>query len=381
MLTIPGRVPITIHPLFWLFALFIGWMSTYTLTGALLWLIVILISVLIHEYGHAFTAMLFKQNVKIELAAFGGFTYRQGPKLKLWQEFLVVLNGPVAGLCLFAISWFLLNGFGIVNPTFTSLLKIAVYVNLFWTLINLVPMMPLDGGHLMSIILEGIFGYKGIKASLILSIVIGICVSAFFLIIGAWLVAALFIILTFESSRSLKFYRMLSEKDRDTSVQELMKEAETSLMQGKEGEALNQFLKVREKANKGLFYSMATEAAADILVKMNKAEQAYELLLPLKKDLTNESLALLHEVAFKRKDYQTVSELSDKVYQHSPSYETALMNAIAFGQLGSSQPAVGWLECSIRDGLPSIKETISLKDFDPVRHDPQFKKFEQDSLS
>ncbi len=72
MITIPGRIPITIQPLFWLVALFIGFLSTKTFLGALVAAFVILISVLVHEFGHALTGMLFGQSTRIQLAAFGG---------------------------------------------------------------------------------------------------------------------------------------------------------------------------------------------------------------------------------------------------------------------------------------------------------------------
>src|SRR5690625_4019364 len=105
MITIPGKIPVSIHPLFWLIAFFIGWMWTMTLTGALICVFVILFSVLFHEFGHALTAILFGQKTRIELAAFGGFTYREGRKLKLWEEFFVVLYGPIAGFLLFVIAY------------------------------------------------------------------------------------------------------------------------------------------------------------------------------------------------------------------------------------------------------------------------------------
>src|SRR4051812_44657305 len=117
MIKIPGKIPISIHPLFWLLAAFIGWMSSYTLSGTLLAICVIVFSVLFHEFGHALTACAFGQKTRIELAVFGGFTYRQGRKLKLWEEFFVVLNGPIAGLILFGIASLIIHLTTITNPS------------------------------------------------------------------------------------------------------------------------------------------------------------------------------------------------------------------------------------------------------------------------
>jgi hypothetical protein len=61
MIVIPGRIPVSIHPLFWLFSGMIGWLYTQNLIGVLVWVGIILISVLVHEFGHALTAIAFKR--------------------------------------------------------------------------------------------------------------------------------------------------------------------------------------------------------------------------------------------------------------------------------------------------------------------------------
>ncbi len=76
-------IPIAIHPFFWLFSALIGWMMSGTLVGALIWMGIIFFSVLIHEFGHALTATLFKQKARIQFIAMGGVTSFEGPKLKL----------------------------------------------------------------------------------------------------------------------------------------------------------------------------------------------------------------------------------------------------------------------------------------------------------
>ncbi len=103
-----GRfIPITIHPLFWVIAVLIGWLNSWSPVGTLLWTIVILVSLLVHEYGHALTAKGFGQRVSIELVAMGGLTYHRGKKLKPWQDFLIILMGPLAGFLLFVAAYFI----------------------------------------------------------------------------------------------------------------------------------------------------------------------------------------------------------------------------------------------------------------------------------
>ncbi|MCC5831844.1 MAG: M50 family metallopeptidase [Chlamydiales bacterium] len=377
MITIPGRIPISIHPLFWLIAFFIGWIWTMTLAGALVCIAVILFSVLFHEFGHALTAMLFGQKTRIELAAFGGFTYREGPKLKLWEEFLVVLNGPIAGFLLFLIAFAIFQNVEIESPLLLFTVKFTFVANLFWTVINLVPVLPLDGGHLLSIILEAIFGFKGVKLAIIVGLIIAVAISIFFFALGMFLIGALFLILTFESFRSLRYYKIFSEQDRDSNLQELMKAADADFQAGRSAEALTKLEEVRLKTKEGILYTLATQEMAEIYRNQERYEEAYQLLVPIHKTLSTDNLATFHFLAFMNGDYQTVVEIGNKCYQDNPSADTALINALAHGALSDAEPAVGWLECSVREGLTSVKEAVSREEFDPIRNDPRFRSFEE----
>jgi stage IV sporulation protein FB len=375
MITIPGRIPIAIHPLFWLIAFFIGWMWTYNFTEAILCVVVILVSVIFHEFGHALTAKCFGQKARIELAAFGGFTYREGRKLKLWEEFLVVLNGPIAGFLLFLAAYTVFQTVKIQNPVAVTLLKFTFAANLFWTIVNLVPVLPLDGGHLLSIILEAIFGFKGVKIAIVVGIAIAIAISIFFFIVGLYLVGALFLILTFESFRSLRYYKIFNEKDRDTDLQALAREADADFQAGRTEKALEKLQKVRAQAKEGILYTMATQEMAEIYRNQQRFEEAYHLLLPIEETLSGDTLSLFHFLAFINADYPKVIEIGNRCYQDNPSYDTALINALANGALAKTEPAVGWLECAKREGLPAVADALKREEFDPIRSDPRFQAF------
>ena len=376
MLRFPGKIPVAIHPLFWLIALFIGWMWTMSLIGSITCLVIILVSVLFHEFGHALTAVAFGQKARIELAAFGGFTYREGPKLSLPKEFLVVLNGPITGFILFVASYLLQHFVVIENETLNFAVRFTMIANLFWTIINLIPVLPLDGGHLLSIILEAIFGFKGIKMAIVIGLVISVIISVTFFAIGMFLVGALFLILTFESFRSLRYYKIFNEKDRDSELQALIKEAEMDHEQGNVDAALEKIEQVRTRTKEGILYTLATQKLALIRKEQEKYEEAYTLLKPLKKHLTGDNLALFHFLAYMIQDYSAVVELSSKCFQDTPSYNTALINSLAYAALDRPEAAIGWLECSIREGLPSINDAVDRLEFDTIRDSNQFTKFE-----
>ena len=52
MLKISGPIPIAIYPFFWILAAAIGWLNTFNFPGTLIWMVIIVGSVLVHEFGH-----------------------------------------------------------------------------------------------------------------------------------------------------------------------------------------------------------------------------------------------------------------------------------------------------------------------------------------
>jgi stage IV sporulation protein FB len=56
MLRIPGKIPIAISPAFWIFAALIGYLNSQSFIGTIIWIGIIFVSVLVHEFGHALTA-------------------------------------------------------------------------------------------------------------------------------------------------------------------------------------------------------------------------------------------------------------------------------------------------------------------------------------
>ena len=97
MIRIGGRIPVTIYPTFWIVAALIGYVNSFSWMGTLIWMVIIFISVLFHEFGHALTSVLFGKNPRIELVAWGGLTYHEGENLSFPKQFLIVFDGPLLG--------------------------------------------------------------------------------------------------------------------------------------------------------------------------------------------------------------------------------------------------------------------------------------------
>ena len=373
MIHLKGKIPITIHPFFWLTAAIIGFLYSGALIGTIVWIFVILVSVLVHEMGHASTALFFGLKPRIELVALGGLTIHQGDKLPFWKQFIIVLNGPIFGFCLFLLAWLLLRM--PVTGFIKGVLSYFFIVNLIWTIFNLVPVMPLDGGQLLRIALESFFGAKGFHVSLIIGMTIAGGTSLFFFLTQNFFIGAILFLFAFQNFDMYRKLKHLSDGDRSGPLKQSLEEAEKDLQAGNKDKALFAFEKIRNESKEGMIHMMATQYLAFLKYDLGKTKEAYELLLPIRSELTSEALCLLHKAAFDEKDYPLVEEIGGNCFQAMPSKEVAFRNALACAALAKAKPAVGWLETSFQEGLENIAGILRGPEFDHIRESELFQKF------
>lgn len=375
MISIPGRIPIFISPFFWLLIFVIGWLNSGTLIGTAVWATVILISILIHEYGHALTALMFGQEAEINLIGLGGMTKRNGPKLDHWKEFLIVFNGPFAGILTFLAANMLLNHFAENKTILVYFLIVAVNVNLFWTLLNLLPVLPLDGGHLLRIILEKIFGFRGYRWSFLVSMILACAIGILSFLSQQVIMGALFLMLAFEGYRAWADIKEMLPEDENKELQEWVQEGMKDLEAGRLSEALQQFEAVRQRTSKGMLYVTATQYGARILAEQGNFKLAYLWLYPLKSRLSPEYLRLLQQLSYRLQEWEETVKIGELLYQQEPSIDAAVTNALSYGILGQAVPAVGWLRCAVQLGLKNVDQIIEKREFDAIRQSDPFQKW------
>jgi len=113
----------------------------------------VFLSILIHELGHAVTLRRYGFPSEIVLYAMGG--YATSTHLSTWKRVLVSAAGPGAGFVLYGALWGLeyalveSNSALLQNRAVLYCIWLLLRINLFWGLMNLVPCLPLDGGHIM----------------------------------------------------------------------------------------------------------------------------------------------------------------------------------------------------------------------------------------
>jgi Zn-dependent protease len=338
-------------------------------------MVVILVSVLFHEFGHALTAFIFDQHPQIELVTLGGMTYHDGQKLSFAKQFFIVLNGPLFGLVLFGIATALLRIPSINTTILGPILSLTRFVNLFWTITNLLPVLPLDGGQLLRILLDKICGLKGFKYVLFTGMIIGVGISLVAFLYQQFFIGALFFLFAFQNYDTMRRTRHLSESDRNDAVRDLIARIEQLLQNGQRDEAAQLCEQVRSQAKNGLLFALATQYLAFLKYEKGLSLESYQLLMSIKEDLANDGLCLLHKTAFDQQDFPLVVELGSTCFQNLPNAETALRNALAHAELKQSTPAVGWLRTAIQEGLSNVEEITKIHSFDHIRKDPIFEEF------
>jgi stage IV sporulation protein FB len=226
-------IPVRVHPLFWLIALLFG--ASGDLIQLPIWVFVVFVSILIHELGHALAMRRYGQPSRIILHFAGGLTVPEpvswgsrwaNVALRPNQEIFISLAGPGAGFLLatlVAVSVTMSGGsiitswlFGLIPLPAAALLPFGgrvmslfvtmlLWVNVFWGLINLLPVYPLDGGNVSRYLLLKADPIGGVRKSLWISVIAGGLVAvAAFLILRSIYMAFLFGLLAFQSYQLLQ---------------------------------------------------------------------------------------------------------------------------------------------------------------------------------
>lgn len=120
--------------------------------------VLLMVSILLHELAHAVTARLFGYRVTgITLWAMGGFTtFRTTRAHTPAREAAIAAAGPVATLAVAAVGWVgvTVTSAGVVQDLLLSLTLANLLVGIF----NLLPGSPLDGGAIVRAIVWAVSG-------------------------------------------------------------------------------------------------------------------------------------------------------------------------------------------------------------------------------
>ena len=146
--------PVRVSPYFFLIAALFGYSFTMQIgkpvVHLVVWIVLMFLSILLHEMGHALAYRLFGSPSEISLHGFGGYAIGYPPR-QPWKRIIISFAGPLAQLLLAGVVWLsaFLTGWPLKSDLLTDTFFFLLLMNIFWPIFNLLPMLPLDGGNIM----------------------------------------------------------------------------------------------------------------------------------------------------------------------------------------------------------------------------------------
>lgn len=235
--------PIRIHPFFWVAVLLLGYRPDGTAPLELIvWVVVVIVSIVVHELGHAVLQRRYGGRPRIVLYGFGGLAITDYVDFTPRRQIAISLAGPAAGLCLagatLLVLWasghpvgvqlgsqFRFEGSGLQADYALPLLLLNVYwaapeqtlpdlvvlhlltVNIYWSLLNLLPIYPLDGGRVSRELFTMKNHSTGIELSLQLSIATAAVIVLYALVHRRMFLALMLGYLAYTNYQTLRRYQ------------------------------------------------------------------------------------------------------------------------------------------------------------------------------
>jgi Zn-dependent protease len=144
-------IPVRVEPFFLIVAVLFGMrLERLDLIGV--WVAVTFVSILVHELGHAVALKVFGQPSAIVLHGFGGVTL-SARRLSQARSIVVSLAGSLTALALLWLPARTVQGtewYWDQQLLLRAAITFTAFANLWWSVANLLPIRPLDGGNVAS---------------------------------------------------------------------------------------------------------------------------------------------------------------------------------------------------------------------------------------
>lgn len=228
-----GSIPVEVHPSHLLLSALLGWSSlpaqgspafqSWPFAGLsgpdapgfgraatahiLTWVLVVFVSVLVHELGHALTGRAFGYRPSISLVWMGGLTQTHAEGRIPWhKDVTLTFAGPLFGLLLGVGAYVAKERWALPGGAASEILGLFAMANFAWAVFNLLPVLPLDGGRISSTLAQRAFGPRGFALSQVLALLVCAGVMLFAFKVGMPLVAVFFTLFGFQAVQALAAY-------------------------------------------------------------------------------------------------------------------------------------------------------------------------------
>jgi len=224
-------VPVRVHPFFWFAMLLLGTDGETTPKEALVWVVAAFVSILVHEFGHVAAITYFGSRCHVVLHGFGGLAVDDYNRPRTPpRQILISLAGPAAGFLLaglvvlavrlsgspiqfryFPPISFVFAFMPFESDSLNGLIRALWFANIYWGLLNLLPVFPLDGGQASAALFQWNDPGDGLRKALTLSFGAAVLLVVFCILnLGLSFTAVFFGYLAYENYKllqELKGYR------------------------------------------------------------------------------------------------------------------------------------------------------------------------------
>ena len=234
-------IPLLLH---WSFGLLFVWLGYVGFSEGMdaigiLWFfffaILLFGCVVIHEFGHALTALKFGVKTKdIILSPLGGLARLKRLPDKPIHEFLIAIAGPatnvVIAILLFPVIYFSGSMSFVITDTadviFTkpaNLIPMLFYANITLVIFNMIPAFPMDGGRVLrSLLAMGMDRYQATRVAVVIGQVFGLTFLMGGIFMGELILGLIGIFVFLMATAELQSAKTESLLDRQT-VSDIMR--------------------------------------------------------------------------------------------------------------------------------------------------------------
>ncbi len=339
-----GKIPVLIRPAFFFICLF-GALWGQQPVQIAEWAAIVLVSVLLHELGHAWTMQAFGFAPRIELHALGGLTFwPTGARPRAGQRLLVSVAGPGIQLALGGVVW-LLARYGPLGQ-WPWVVEQLLWVNWGWALINLLPIVPWDGGNTLDSAIALKWGPQpkvvGAVSMVFGGLVVGAALLTKNILLGYLGVVGL--------TQGWQRYRY-----KPPSAEDLVAAA-------KDGRLPPELMPL---VVEGLMKSGRPDQVRELLMRKLSAGPA---IAPAELRAAQQIVTTL----FEQGHYAETADLCGRFFTETQHAEQAVNAACAFAKLGQPDEAMIWLEKAISAGFKDRASLEQDEDLASLRARPDF---------
>lgn len=368
-------IPTVIHPSFWLIA-FLG--ASHRMEQPVLvalWMGTLAVSILWHELGHALAFKAFGKPSNIELYSFGGLTHAEDKSpgsLSTFQSILVSFAGPGIGILIGGLVY-VLAATRVINPM-SEIGQIALadflFVNINWSLVNLLPMLPLDGGNIMASLFQAWKGKTGILYGVFASALVALATAAVCYEYHYRFLAMFAVVFAIDNGRRWTEYRkyFAEEPIREKyNAAHALYVKEDWVAAEKAAEAALTNL----QDEKWKFHLLSIVCVSRL--KQKNGDAAWLALQQIHPDqIPNEMVYGLETKFFELGQDETARKLAELRFQRTRNPSAAYNVACAYARLNQPKESLEWLKTAKDAGFEDLKLLQEDKDLDSLRATPEF---------